>query len=124
MPANNPGNCMLASFKSVVKSYAFRFYITISAIFIAVGLVIFAGLFAYIAHQQAKGIHSSLEQQLAGAREVYLHQGLDEFRNYIAPGNVEYSLEAFYYVLVDPGLNKIAGDLAACPASYTEKQGR
>ncbi|NNL56822.1 MAG: HAMP domain-containing histidine kinase [Pseudomonadales bacterium] len=115
---------MLASFKSVVKSYAFRFYITISAIFIAVGLVIFAGLFAYIAHQQAKGIHSSLEQQLAGAREVYLHQGLDEFRNYIAPGNVEYSLEAFYYVLVDPGLNKIAGDLAAWPASYTEKQGR
>lgn len=102
-----------------IRSYAFaymlRHMLTMSAVVLAM-LVVIYGIFSYRYFHQ---VHQELSQELDNVSSIYYEGGPKSIDEYISATALQWDSQHFAYIVVDKNFNKLAGNLKQWP-SFTQ----
>ena len=103
------------SLRKTLSSYTFQFAIasvTILSVVVMFVMLIVYGVFSYSYFQD---VHRALSNELQNLEQSYYEAGIDGVQAFVDEKQRDYQVNRFAYILVDPQLNKLAGDLASWP---------
>lgn len=102
-------------FRSLLHSFTFRFYLIYAAVLSSLAFVLLCVIYAWLAYGYFKDVNSAILQELEVLSGRYHAEGVEGVRKLVESRGKDRRFDRIYYLVVDSGNHKLAGNLDNWP---------